>query len=75
MSVREYEECELCGSYHCKFYVCSPCLIGYAVKAGANKERFVEILNKRLKSVRPPEYPHIYQIDDFDLEQAQFIIG
>jgi len=64
MSINEWyeEECELCGTYHNKFYICPSCLIGYAVKAGADKDKLIQILNERLEN--------ICGIDSCDLEGA-----
>ena len=72
MSINEWyeEECELCGTYHNKFYICPSCLIGYAVKAGADKDKLIQILNERLKKYRDS----ICGIDSCDLEGAEHII-
>ena len=70
MSVKELweEECALCAGYHCSFYVCPSCLIGYAVVAGASKKKLVGLLNERLKAMG--EAP----IDNFNLGEARYII-
>jgi len=66
MSVKELweEECALCGLYHCQHFICGSCLIGYAVKAGADKEKLLGLLKKEGMD-----------IDDFEVQEAQYIIA
>jgi hypothetical protein len=65
MSVKEFgeEECTYCGSYHCANYFCVSCLIGLAVKNGANKDSLIKDLRDRE-----------IEITDFDLKEADYLI-